>query len=366
MRIPVITDLHFGARGDSPIVYAAQEEFYRNIFWPAIDAEGDVNTMLVLGDVTDRRKFLNFQTMAFSKHMFFRPAQERGIKVHWPLGNHDLPFKQSLKLSSYEAYREFDNVVIYRTATPVVVGGLDVLMMPWLCDENVEHSMKMLEEFTGSVVAGHFEFLGFDVYRGVAATHGITTEKFAHFPLVMSGHYHHRSSKGNIHYLGAPYEMIWSDHGEAHGFHWWTPQTHTLEFVPNPHHLFYRFVYNDTDQSPTYVKSLLDEMTRQNVKRKMVRVHIKAKTQPLWYETFVDAAMKLGAHDIQFVDDTNWTMTDVTADTDAGDTLDTLTLIHRYVDGLPWANTDIRTDVTAFMGELYHSAVEQTKTAGRR
>ena len=363
-RIPIITDTHFGVRGDSPVLYTIQEQFYRDVFWPQIDAEGDVDTLLVLGDVTDRRKFLNFQTMAFAKHMLFLPADQRNIDIHWVLGNHDLPFKQSLQLSSYEAFKEFNNVTLYADATPVQFDGVETLLMPWLCDANMAQSMAALETFQGSVVAGHLELDGFEMYRGIMNPHGMSTEKFVPFPLVMSGHFHHRSSKGNIHYLGAPYEMIWSDHGEAHGFHWWTPKTHALEFVANPHHLFYRFIYDDTNQPGTYVKALLGEMVKCNIKQKIVKVQIKAKTQPMWYEAFVDAAMKLGAHELQFVDDTAWSTDDVqTTAEDAS--LDTLTMIHRYVEGLPWANTQMQTEVTSLLSELFHAATDHTKMTGR-
>lgn len=367
MRIPIITDTHFGARGDSAVVYQIQEQFYQNVFWPALDAEGGVTEILHLGDVTDRRKYVNYVTLDKAKEMFFREAQRRGIRIHWILGNHDLPYKQSVKLSSHEAFREFTNVRIYDTATEVKIGSVSVLFMPWLCDENREASMKVLSEFTGSVVAGHFEFNDFEMYRGLVNTHGMDPAPFKSFPLVMSGHYHHKSSRDNIHYLGAPYELIWSDHGEPHGFHWWTPDTHQLDFVENPNHLFYKFLYNDARKPATYVKTLLDEMRAANVEQKIVKIVIRQRTQPLLFETFSDAVMRLGAHDVQFVDETAWTTDDEREDdalpTEAS--LDTLTMIHRYMTGLSWANTAFQTDATSLMTELYHEATDRAKTVSR-
>ena len=32
------------------------------------------------------------------------------------------------------------------------------------------------------------------------------------FKQVFSGHYHHKSSRGNITYLGNPYQMFWNDY----------------------------------------------------------------------------------------------------------------------------------------------------------
>lgn len=363
-RFPILTDTHFGARGDSQILYASMEQFYQEVFWPAIDAAGDVTEILHLGDVTDRRKFVNYQTLSFAKHMFFEPARERGITIHWALGNHDLPYKHSLQLSSHEAFREYTNVRIYRDATVLQFNDTPVLFVPWLCDENLKSALSAIRTFEGAVVMGHFEFGGFEMYRGIPNPHGMSIEDFKHFALVLSGHYHHRSSKDNIHYLGAPYEMIWSDHGDDRGFHWWTPETHALEFVENPHHLFHKFVYDDAEQPGTYVHTLLSQMSAMNLSQKIVKVIVKQKTQPVWYETFVDAVLRLGAYDLQFVDDTAWSVED-TANIDADTTIDTLALIHRYVESLPWANTDVQRDVTTVLGELYQEAADHAKTVAR-
>lgn len=340
------------------------EKFYCDVFWPSIDAEGGVKEILCLGDVTDRRKFLQYQTLKFAKQMFFDPARDRGIKVHWVLGNHDLPFKHSLQLSSHEAFKEYANVQVYRDATVVPFNGVPVLLMPWLCGENIDSSFAAAEQFDGSVIAGHFEFGGFDVYRGFPMAHGLDAGRFAGFPLVMSGHYHHPSTKGNVHYLGSPYEMVWTDYGDARGFHWWTPTTHQLELVENPHHLFYKFVYDDAGQPGTYVQTLLSQMKASDLTQKIVKVLVRQKTQPVWYEAFADAVLRMGIHDVHFVDDTSAAAATST-DEHTGPVTDTLTMIHRYVGGLPWANTALQHDVTSVMTELFLEATDHAKTVGR-
>ena len=364
-RLPIITDLHFGSRADSQVLYEHQARFFEQVFWPAIDAEGDVQDVICLGDVTDRRKFIRFDTLSVAKSLFFTPARDRGIRVHWLLGNHDLPYKHSLSLSSHEAFKEYDNVHVYRTATEQTFQDVPVLFMPWLCDENMQDSLQTLDGFTGSVVMGHFEFGGFDMYRGVPSAHGLNPDLFRSFALVLSGHYHHKSSRSPIHYLGSPYDMIWSDADDPRGFHWWTPQTHDLEFVRNPHQLFYKFVYDDRDRPTTYVRDLIVSMTHAPVAQRIVKVRVVHKAQPLWYETFVDAAMKLGAHDLQFLDETITGLTDDDASEDHDASMDTLTTIHWYVNSVPWANSQVQQDVTNLMTSLYQDAVELSKSVSR-
>lgn len=372
-QVAVIGDQHFGSKSDSIIIHAHQEEFYTKVFWPEIDtklASGEAATdVLILGDVTDRRKFINYQTSEFAKRVFFRPALDRGLTLHWILGNHDLPLKHSLTLSSSVVFREFTNIKVYDKPALQQFDDVAVLMLPWLCDQNYTRSMELLREFEeagGTVVAGHFEFAGFEPYRGLPNINGMDTAPFQSFPLVMSGHYHHRSTKGNIHYLGTPYELTWSDHGEPHGFHWWTPLTHELEFITNPHHLFYKFFYNDTGKNGSYVPNLIQEIQSVGITQKIIKVIVKAKTEPTWYDAFVDALYKLGPHDLQIVDDTAWTEEDLDeAREQTLDELDTLTLIHKFVDGMPWANTELQQDVTKLMANLYHQAQEKAKTSVR-
>ena len=41
-----------------------------------------------------------------------------------------------------------------------------------------------------------------------------TKKIFEKFDTVFSGHFHHKSDDGQIYYLGAPYEITWSDYND--------------------------------------------------------------------------------------------------------------------------------------------------------
>lgn len=362
-RIAVVTDTHAGGKSDNVILYNTQRKFWETVFWPAIDAEGGVTDIIHGGDLLDRRKFINFQSLAFAKETFFEPARQRGITIHWVIGNHDMPLKQSMSLTGFEAFKEYQNVIAYTTATEIELDGQKLLLMPWICDENMMDSFSKLTEFEGTAVVGHLEFGGFEMYRGVPNFHGISTEPFAHVPLVMTGHYHHKSSRGNVHYLGSPFEMTWSDYGDERGFHWWTPQTNKLELVKNPHNLFYRYIYDDEGQPASYIKETLDKIKKDDVSQKIIKVMVKSKTQALWFDTFMDAVLKLGAFDVQFIDDTNWSSN---LDDDPilanGTSMDSLTMIGWYVDGLPWPNDDLKNSVKELLTDLYHEAGDVAKS----
>ena len=61
MKIALLNDTHFGARNDNPAFVKYFNRFYDEIFFPYI-IQNDIKTLIHLGDVVDRRKFINFNT----------------------------------------------------------------------------------------------------------------------------------------------------------------------------------------------------------------------------------------------------------------------------------------------------------------
>jgi DNA repair exonuclease SbcCD nuclease subunit len=62
MKIAIITDTHFGARSDSPIFLHHFFKFTDEIFLPYLE-KNNIDTVFHLGDLLDRRKFINFATL---------------------------------------------------------------------------------------------------------------------------------------------------------------------------------------------------------------------------------------------------------------------------------------------------------------
>ena len=88
------------------------EKFYDETFFPAIDAAG-INTLLILGDTFDRRKYINFYSLQRAKKMFFEKLADRGIKVHMLVGNHDTYYKNTNDVNSPRlVLEEYDNINI--------------------------------------------------------------------------------------------------------------------------------------------------------------------------------------------------------------------------------------------------------------
>ena len=59
MKIALLNDTHFGARNDSNIFDEYFYKFYNDIFFPYLK-ENNIKTLIHLGDIVDRRKYINY------------------------------------------------------------------------------------------------------------------------------------------------------------------------------------------------------------------------------------------------------------------------------------------------------------------
>ena len=94
MKIALLSDTHFGARNDSKIFDDFFKKFYDEVFFPYLN-EHQIKTVFHLGDVFDRRKYVNFHTLQSCKNYFFEPLANNGIEMFVIPGNHDVYYKNT-------------------------------------------------------------------------------------------------------------------------------------------------------------------------------------------------------------------------------------------------------------------------------
>lgn len=346
MKVAIITDQHFGARNDSIAFLDFFQKFYDNTFFPTIDANG-INTVLILGDTFDRRKYVNFYALDRAKKMFFDKLEDRGITVHMLAGNHDTYFKNTNDVNSPDLLlREYGNVIVIDSPETIVIDGTPICMMPWICPENYQESLDMIQNTKADICMGHFEIAGFAMYRGMESHDGLSKETFDKFDLVFSGHYHHRSSDKHIHYLGNPYELTWQDYNDPRGFHLFDTNTRNLEFVSNPNRMFERLEYNDKEVEPIDLDAL-------DLKNMYVKLIVLNKTDYYKFDKFIAKLYNKGCADIKIVEDMSEFQ-----DGEIGEEIsleDTVSVLTHYIDSV---TTDVDKDqIKSFMQGLYTEAV---------
>lgn len=351
MKVAVITDQHFGVRGDSSLFLDYYEKFYRDVFFPTLDAR-DIKIVLDLGDTFDRRKYINYLTLRRAKEMYFDELQKRGIQVYSIVGNHTTYFKNTNETNSMDLLlKEYPNYKVYADEpVTITIGGCDIMLSPWLCQSNSEASFKAFKETTAKIVMGHFEFAGFEVMKGQLQDHGLETTDFKKFLAVYSGHYHHPSSHENVTYLGAPYEMTWTDYDGKRGFHLFDTQTLDMEFIQNPYSIFHKIEYDDQDMTLEDIEQLDVSMLTSTY----VKVIVKNKLNPYTFDMFINKLESAGCADIKVVED-HMNFDVLNRDELVDEAQDTMSLLRTYVDSM-----EIKADkekVTVFLRDLYQEAM---------
>lgn len=327
-KIALITDTHAGVRHNSPHFHDMFKRFVDNVFFPYIDKE-NIKHVVHLGDVFDERKYINTNTMNRFFHDFAQPLLERNLDVHITVGNHDTHYKTTNKINSVRELLRPYPINIYETAEHVVVGDCPILMLPWMCSDNYEESMRQIQTSTAKVCMGHLEIAGFEMYRGSVVSHGEDRKIFDKFDLTLSGHYHHRSTDGSIYYLGSHGEFTWSDFGDDRGFHILDTRRMELEFIPNPYRMFAKVFYDDSEMMPD-----ISNIDLSDCSGKYVKLIVKNKNNPFLFDVFCQKLDEAGPLDYQTVDDhMNLNLGDTTDIVEeAESTLDTFRKYAKQVD----------------------------------
>ena len=320
MKIAIITDQHFGARKNSKHFHEYFLKFYEDIFFPTLEQEG-ITTVIDMGDTFDSRKGVDFSCLGWAKVNYFDRLKEMGCTVHSIVGNHTAYYKNTNEVNAIDLLlREYDNVHIYSETTNINVDDLNILLVPWINNENEKRTLSMIKKSSSPVVMGHLEFKGFRIHRGYVMEQGTDVNLFDKFKRVYSGHYHTRSDDGKIFYLGNPYEMFWNDLEDTRGFHLF--DTETLEHIPvnNPYRMFYTIYYNDHNYQTFDTREL---------ENKIVKVIVRKKSSPKKFEKFIDKLYNSNVHELKVVE--NFQLQE-NEDFEAFESEDTLSILNRYVE----------------------------------
>ena len=198
MKIAILNDTHCGIRNSSDIFMDYQEKFYRDVFFPYLRENG-ITQILHLGDYYDNRKTINFKALKHNRKIFLEKLREYGITMDIIVGNHDVYFKNTNELNALKElqghYMNEVNVILDNTV--MKYGDLDIALIPWINPENEKETLEFLKNTKATVVGAHLELDGFEMSKGIPCHGGMSMSHFQRFDMVLSGHFHTRSSQGN-------------------------------------------------------------------------------------------------------------------------------------------------------------------------
>jgi hypothetical protein len=345
LKIALITDQHLDGRKGSLAFWTYFQKFYDDVFFPTLEKEG-ITTIIDLGDTFDNRKSMDYNVCNRVTTNYF--DRLKNYKVHMLLGNHCVYYKNTNKINSPELLlKQYDNITIYSEPKHLKLGSKKFLMLPWINKENQDKVFKLLKTSEADVCCGHLELSGFEMNAGMVMDHGMDHKLFHRFKRVWSGHYHHQSKKGNVQYLGNPYQMFWNDYKDARGFHIYDTESDRLKFVANPYEIFDKIFYDDTRV----------DYNKQDVscyKNKFIKIIVEQKSDYHMFETLVDRLYNVGVHDVKIAETL---LEDDLTDADENlEIKDTMTLLNEYIDEVEMSVN--KSDLKGLMKSLYIESCE--------
>ncbi len=345
MKVAIITDQHFGARKNSKLFHDFFLKFYNDVFFPTLEEKG-IKVVVDMGDTFDSRKGIDFAALAWAKNNYYDRLAQMGVTVHTIVGNHTAYYKNTNELNAVDLLlREYQNVIIYSEPTEVKLGKLPVLFVPWINEENSQNTFQRVKDFPGVHAMGHLELNGYPAHRGHLMAQGLDGKLFKNFKQVFSGHYHTRSSDGQVFYLGNPYEIYSNDMGDDRGFHIYDTDTEELEIVNNPYTMYDVIYYEDTPhQTFNYSK----------YSNKIVKLIVRKKTDIKKYEKFVDNLIKSDISELNIIELDVGEVVDL--DKYDPESEDTISILNRYVKD---SDQEIdKSEVQNLIYEIYQEACE--------
>jgi DNA repair exonuclease SbcCD nuclease subunit len=325
MKIAIINDTHFGARGDSQLFFDHFIKFFENVFFPYIK-ENNIDTVIHAGDLMDRRKYVNFNILNQVRTKFIDRLRDEGVELHCILGNHDVYYRNTNMINSIRELFNSD-LKLYEEPTVVNFDGLDIALLPWVNKENHDKSIDFIKTAPAPILIGHLELQGYDVMRGVKYDGGMNPKLFERYEQVLTGHFHCRQEHGNIYYMGTQYQITFADLNEQKGFHVFDTDKREIEFIPNPYKMFHSVSYND-ENGP--IDS--DNYDCSNFKDSYIKLYVENKKHPYSFERFMDKLYDCGVAKITVVEeliDSEWTKEEI-----VDIAQDTVTLINNEIDSI--------------------------------
>ena len=241
-------------------------------------------------------------------------------------GNHDTFYKNTNDLNSLKELlgHYMNEVNIVMKPTVMDFDGFKMGLIPWITAENNEESMDFINNCKADWIGAHLELGGFDMMRGIQNHGGMDHRIFSRFERVLSGHYHTKSTKDNIIYLGTQLELFWSDAHDPKFFHILDTDTRELTAIQNNHTLFHKIVYNDTETDyNNYDVSRCDN--------KFIKIVVITKKDLYTFDRFVDRIQDRPIHELKIAENFDEFL-GTNVDDDAVSVEDTGELLDSYID----------------------------------
>ncbi len=355
-KIAVISDSHFGMKSDSGPFKTYIGKFFSEIFFPYLDKNPEIREIIHLGDLFDKRKGISYETLKFVQDVFLDEIEKRKLNLYIAVGNHDIVHNNTSDVCSCRLLlSRYPNIKSYLYPQDVQIGEDTFSFIPWLNEQTIANLSAYLQNTKSEYCFGHLEVSGYEVFRGVKSDEGIDRKILSQYKKVFTGHFHQKHEYGNICYLGTQYDMTSADIEEVKGFHVFDSSDGSMQFIENPHKMFFRLVYDDS--IPGNMNKFPDFSP---YKDKFVRLLVKGKKHPVWFDKYLGQLYDVTPAEVKIMEEIDLNHTADPGEVDV--TQGTMQIIHQEIDG----NSEIedKDRIKKIMNELYQASQLETTPIG--
>jgi DNA repair exonuclease SbcCD nuclease subunit len=256
-NIIMLGDLHFGKGRFSKELLSSQLKFFNEQLFPYMESNG-IDTIIQVGDVFDNRTIIDIEFLDSILTEFFDVLKQKNFTFICLVGNHDIYHKSSREFTILNTInRLYDNVEIINQRREIKINDQYCYFIPWILPSE---TMTIDELKDKNYLFGHFEIRNFEMTKGHLDEHSLLSPEFFKkakgLKAIFSGHYHIKSSKEKIHYLGTPYWLDWGDYNSTRGFYILDKNFKVTYKENEVSKKYIKLKYNDTFKHPFFVSGL--------------------------------------------------------------------------------------------------------------
>jgi DNA repair exonuclease SbcCD nuclease subunit len=301
-KIGIVGDIHIGARSGSKVFRQLFREYFRDVFFPLIKTRG-IKKIIQLGDFFDNRNSVTLHDIDYVINEFIPQLEDTGAIMYVLAGNHDVAHKNTNAVNSLSMLRTSNNIVVVDNEIETVeTESKTFVLCPWINDENQNDLLSEVASFANKnhILCGHFEFAGMKMYKNSKLSdHGLDPIKFKKFYMVISGHFHHPSTYGNVSYMGSVFHLNWMDANDSKYVYIFDTNTNEFEQIENIYNPFTEFEYHEDDlfnMSDTDLKDFCHEQ--------FIRIHINKEYKRVDLKEVISRIEKLNPLTLDVIDNT--------------------------------------------------------------
>lgn len=262
----LLGDLHFQKASYNFATDNVLHKVFQEEIWPYVD-EHYIKEIVQLGDFTHDKKHINKKTESIINECFIQPLLKRNIKAKILCGNHDAYSRNTNEINSLQTlFREIPNIQIIDVKPHM---ENNCIYLPWGFNP---------KDYPAKYAFGHLEVKGFEYQKGIVSKAGSEIADLDFFNHIYAGHFHRKSTKKNITYLGSLIALDFGEVDTEHGFYIFDDTTGAIEFIKTKSELFKKVIYTSKykfDEEADYYNQVLSIVVKENDDKEKYEIFLK-------------------------------------------------------------------------------------------